>query len=105
MFATRGQGREASLRDAVNVEPFTGVREQSRAPVFIGSVPMPDTPEELDALIDTVAAGPKSVTVDGRSATAQSLTELEDIRDRRAERVALTRSRLPIRQAKIEPNP
>lgn len=64
---------------------------------------MPDTPDEIDELIDTVAAGPKSVAVDGRSATSQNLSDLKDIRNDRAAQAASGKGHFGLRFTRLVP--
>lgn len=64
---------------------------------------MPDTPSEIDELIDTVAAGPASASVDGRSATSHKLSDLKDIRNDRAAQEASGTSKFGLRFTKLVP--
>lgn len=65
--------------DAVNVEPFTGVRViVTRAPVFFWLSTMPDIdPELIKSAIQQIAQdGIATVTVDGHTTTVKSIDEL-----------------------------
>ena len=64
---------------------------------------MPNTPDDIDALIDTVAEGPSSATVDGRSATAQKLSDLKDIRNDRAAQEASGKGHFGLRFTRLVP--
>lgn len=64
---------------------------------------MPNTPDEIDELIDTVAEGPASATVDGRSATAQKLSDLQAIRNDRASQEAASTAKFGLRFTRLVP--
>ena len=64
---------------------------------------MPDSADEVDDLIDTVAAGPKSATVDGRSATSQDLDDLLKIRNDRAAQAAASTGKFGLRFSRLVP--
>lgn len=64
---------------------------------------MPNTADEMDEIIDTVAAGPASASVDGRSATSHKLSDLQAIRNDRASQAAATNANFGIRFTRLVP--
>lgn len=67
---------------------------------------MPVTQEQIDDLVTAalaLAAGPKSVTVDGNRVDQPALKDLLDGIDRLQESANVSRSTLPVRVMKIRP--
>jgi len=64
---------------------------------------MPDSADDIEDIIDSVAAGPSSASVDGRSATAQKLSDLRQIRDDRAASAAAGSSKFGLRFSQLVP--
>lgn len=64
---------------------------------------MPNSADDVDEIIDDLMAGPKSATVDGRSATAQSVDDALKVRNDRASQGAAAQGHFGLRFTRLVP--
>ncbi len=64
---------------------------------------MPDSADDIDDRIDEILSGPKSATVDGRSATSHEIDDALKVRNDRAAQAAAGTGKFGLRFSTLVP--